>query len=490
MTLPAVTISKNVFSTSQAPPSSTGILAILAASSAGTVDQPGSYSRSDLAVTDYGYGPLTDYAAHTIAAANQPVVLVKGTAAYAGALGAITTTNGSTSTITNNSSAPYDTYDVRVEFLTGGTIGVTGITYRYSLDGGNTWSGSQALGTATTLTIPNTGVSFTLGAGNINAGETLQAYTTRPQLNDTNITDGLTALGLSRLPFEGVLIDCSAGAATVGVIDTILSSWEGKGKFKFALLNSRYKTEPEPTAESEAAYATALGTTFGNQTSIRACVGADGAHAPSPITGWNLKRPTAMFLGGRAMAIPIGEDPAWVARGPLQGAQVSDARGNPFDHDEDLYPNLDSLRLTSLRSFAPGGPQGIFVTNANTIAPTGSPFAYLQHIRIMNRACEIAWAVLTQQLSRGVRKNPKPDPVTNIVTIFEPDAALLDKLVEDALFQPLKGQVSDFRFRVNRTDNMNAVPCVVTALLEIVALAYIKGFQVQAQFVKTISTTL
>lgn len=496
--LPSVTITKNVFTTAQAPVSTEGILAICAASSTGTQEVPGGYTRSDLAVDDLGYGPLTDWAAYDIAVANKQVVLVKtDTASGPGAYGTIGTYNFGTGTsaITAGSSEPYDDYDVTISIVTGGTVGTTGIIYTYTTDNGNTVSGNQALGTATTLTIPNTGVSFSLGAGTLVAGAYWQCFTTRPQANNTEALAALTALFNSRLPFEGVLLDCSMTTSTVGLIDTFLASQEAKGVFKFVLINSRYKVLPgpngaNPTAETESAYATAMTTLMNGQTSIRQCVGADGAHVPSTITGWNLKRPTSLLLAARAMATPIGTDPAYVAVGPLNGAQIADSNGNPLDHDEDLYPNLDQLRMVPLRSFSPGGPQGTYINNANTAQPSGGAFPYLQHIRIANKACSIAWSVLTTQLSRGVRKNPKPDPVTGAVYIFEPDAAVIEGLVNDALIPPLQGQVSQVQFSLSRADNLNAVPAVVTATISIVPLAYIKGYQVQFQYVKTITAPL
>lgn len=489
MSLPNVSISKNVFTTGQAPASTTGILAILAASSTGTANLPGGFSRTDLAVGSYGYGPLTDFFAYEVNVANNPALLIKGNASIAGAYGTIAKTIASSGTVVAAASAPFDHYNVIVTITVGGTVGTDGIKYTYSLDGGASTSGITALGTATTLTIPNTGVSFTVGSV-FTAGDTWQVFTSRPLLGNSDVSDSLAALGNTRLPYEGILIDCSATAVTVGLVDTILSGWEARGVFKFAILNSRFKTEPAATAESEAAYAAAMGAAYNTATSIRQCVGVDGAHVPSAITGWNIKRPTSLLLAARAMAIPIGEDPAYVTRGAILGAQISDSNGNPQDHDEDLSPNLDALRLTSLRSFAPGGPNGVYICNANTIQPSGGAFPYLQHIRIMNRACEIAWFTLTTQLSRGVRKNPKKDPVTGAVTIFEPDAALIDSIVNEALTQPLKGQVSSALFSVSRTDDLNAVPAIVTGVLSIVALAYIKGFTVQAQFSKTLTTAL
>ncbi len=491
MTLPNVTISKATFTTSQAPASSDGVLAIVACSSIGTVDTPGGYGRTDGIITAFGYGPLTEFAAYDIAVANQPVVLVKGTAGFPGAYGTITKTiaSGASTVVATAATYPFDTYNASVTVTAAFTAGVTGGKYTYSVDGQENVSGEQALGTALTLTIPNTGLSFDL-TGVFAVGDTWQVYTSRPKLSNTNITTALAALGVSRLPFEGCLIDCSATTSTVGLIDTILAAWEAKGVFKFAMFNSRFKTEPAASGETEAAYATALGLTYDTQTSIRVCVGADGARTASPITGWDLKRPTAMFIAARAMGTPIGEDPAYIGRGALIGARVSGTDGNPLDHDEDINPNLDAHRLMSLRTFAPGGPEGVYCCNANSIQPTGGAFPYLQHIRIMNRACTIAWAVLTRLLSVGVRKNPKKDPVTGAVTIFEPDASRIEDSVNEAMVQPLKGQVSAAKFTISRTDDLSAVPCIVTGTLSIVALAYIKGFQITSQFSKTIQTAI
>jgi hypothetical protein len=484
--LPQVTIQKNVFSTVGAPPSQVGILAIIASSSTGTLNLPGGYARTDLAVSAYGYGPLTDYAAYVISVANNPVVLQKANATYPGTYGAITTSMTGSSAITAGSSTPYDHYNIGVNIVNGGTIGVAGITYTYTTDGYNLTSGVQALGTANTLTIPNTGVTFNLGAGTLYANDSWVCYTERPFPNDSDVLTSLTALSLSRAPWEIALVDSSMTTRTVGLIDTFLAGLEAKGIFKAVLLNTRFKLEPLPNTESEAAYLAAMTTLVQNQTSIRICVGADGGHVPSLITAWNLKRPTSLLVAARAMSTTMGVDPAYVALGPLNGVQIANSLGNPFDHDEDLYPNLDNIRLMSLRSFAPGGPQGVYVTNANTIQPTGGAWPYLQFIRIGNQAATIAWFILATQLSRGVRKNPKADPTTGAVYIFEPDASTIESLVNNAYIQPFKGQVNAIQFSLSRTDNLAVVPASLTGLISIVALAYIKGFSIQLQYNKTI----
>ena len=487
MSFPQVTISKVASNVGSAPPSNVGMLAIVAGAAQGPTNVPSVYARTDLALSTFGFGPLVEFAAYTIDNANTPVVLVRPTQAQAATYGAVTHTGVlGTCVPSAGATAPLEHYGAIVTIVAGGTVGVAGITYTYSLDGGTTTSGIQALGTLSILTIPNSGVSFALAAGTVLAGDTWNCWTERALATDADLPATFTALGNTRNLWEGALFDGVVDASTVGLIDTWLAGLEGQGQFHFALVNLRFKNEPQPTAETEAAYATAMGTIVANAASFRVCVGGDGAHVPSPMTGLNLKRPTAMLVGARAMQIPIGTDPAYVATGALSGAQLSDPNGNPLDHDEALFPTLDSLRLMSLRTFAQGGPQGVYVCNANTIQSFGQDYPYLQFIRIMNRACTIAWGLLSTELSRGVNKNPKPDPNTGAIHIFEPDAAAIELKINGPLQSALKGQVSQVLFSLSRTDDLSVTPATVHALISIVAKAYIKGYAVTTEYSKTL----
>lgn len=488
--LPSVTISKVTSNVGSAPASTVGMLAIIAGAAQGPINTPSVYARTDLALNTYNFGPLVEYGAYVIDVANQPVVLVRPTQAQAATYGTVNKAIAGTCVPTAGATAPLEHYGAVVTIVVGGTVGTAGITYTYSLDGGQHTSGIQALGTATTLTIPNSGVSFPLAAGTLLAGDTWNCWTERALATDTDLPASFTALQNTRNGWEGVLIDSVVDSSTVGLVDTWLSGLEGMGQFHFALLNTRFKNEPQPATESENAYQTAMGTIVGNSASIRVCVGGDGGHVASPLTGLNLKRPTALIVAARAMQISIGVDPAYVATGALSGVQLCDPNGNPFDHDEALFPTLDGLRMMSLRTFAQGGPQGVYVCNANTIQALGGDYPYLQHIRIMNRACTIAWALLTTELSRGVNKNPKPDQNTGAVTIFEPDAAAIEAKVNGPMQQALKGQVSQALFTLSRTDNLSVTPCIVSGLVSIVPKAYIKGYAVTTEYSKSIQVAV
>lgn len=489
--IPSVKITKADYATGSVSPSATGILAIIASTVKGTENQAASYARDDLAVTDFGGGPAVEYLSYDIQVSGNPAVIVKPTTAIAGAYSAITSTPGTgTSVVTADGvSLPVDEYSPLLTIVNGGTVGVSGVTYTTSLDGGASTSAVTALGTANTVTIGTSGVKFDLGAGTLLAGATFSAFCTRPQSNNTDLVAALEALRVTRLPWEGVLIDC-AYTGSVGVIDTWLSGLEAFGQFHFAMVNTRHKNTPVPATETEAAYLAAMTTATSGDSSIRVCVGTDAADLTSTITGVSQPRPTSLFLAARAMSIDPGEDPAYIGRGNIPGAKITDNNGNPRWHDEDLYPGLDAQRLVTLRSFSPGGPSGVYVCNANVISPNGSDYVWLQHVRTMNLACGIAWQVVSGQLSKGVGKKA-PDPNSGAVYIQEKDAQAIDGLVNVAFLQPMKGQVTAVLFRLSRADDLSSnSSSTVHGTVQIESLAYLKKFSIQTSFAKSIQVGL
>lgn len=66
----------------------------------------------------------------------------------------------------------------RVRFPTGGTVGVAGIQYQTSVDGGATWSALSALGVAVAILLA--GVTLTLGAGAVADGDEVAWTQTGP----------------------------------------------------------------------------------------------------------------------------------------------------------------------------------------------------------------------------------------------------------------------------------------------------------------------
>lgn len=362
--IPSVDIRKVDGQTGVVRPGSEGILCIIAPSEKGTANQAASYTRSDLAQSDFGGGALVDYAAYVMSVAQNPVLLVRPTTATAATYGTVTLTGQGTAPITMvASSAPLDDYDVLVTFVDGGTVGAAGITYTESLDAGKTTGPLKALGTLKTIQIPSSGVSLAIGDGTILPGETVACRTTGARMSNTDLVAALEALRVTASPWDSVLVHGEATATTVATLDLWLASREAEGKYHTAITNARLRN----TGETEASYKGVLQGLFGQAASIRVVVGADGGDVVSVVRGITMRRPTALGLAARGMAIDLATDAAYVSDGPIQGYQISDARNNPIYHDEALFPGLDDLRLATFRSFF--GREGVYITNPLLISP-------------------------------------------------------------------------------------------------------------------------
>jgi hypothetical protein len=492
MSVPSVTVTRGAAQTGSVGPSNTGILAIIAPATQGPQNQAFAYTDDGTVAATYGAGPLLEDSSYTLNESGHSILAVRPTTSVAAAYGAVTKTGTGTFTPTAGATAPADDYQVDVAFPVGGTVGTAGITYTYSLDGNETF-GPFALppGSAPiTLTIPNLadgtspGVSFAIAAGSVVAGDGFTCPVTHARTQNSDLTAALEALRITSQPWEALLIDQDVVTGTTGVVDAWLSGLESTGKFRMAFLNTRLKNQA--AAETEEAFATAMTAVVAASTpTIRCSLGSDGGNVTSTRTGLSLPRPASLVTAARAMFLPLGVEPAYVAEGPLGDISITDGSGHPLFHDEMLYPNLDQLLLTVLRSVP--GQTGVFINNGRLFSTVGSDYVLIPQGRTMNKACEIAYATLTKQLSIGVGKKA-PDPITGKAYILERDALKLEALVNGALSVPLQGQVAGFSFDLSRTDDLSANSgAVVNGTMAIAALAYVKNFKVLAIFVKSIA---
>lgn len=122
------------------------------------------------AVSSVGYGDAVDTLTQIIeqrqangaSGVKFPAALYTTPASTAGSYGAIdnSAVTGTARFAVDATYAPYGTYEARFKTEVGGTIGTTGITFKWSLDGGRNYSNTTALGTAYGYTIPNSNVHF------------------------------------------------------------------------------------------------------------------------------------------------------------------------------------------------------------------------------------------------------------------------------------------------------------------------------------------
>ena len=152
--MPAVPITVNISAngTRATLPVSNATL-VMGTSSSGTDTQLVSVGSTSALVSEFGTGPLVQLGAQYLSLAKAHFYAMRINDSVAATMSAVAYARGgaSTGTVANNASAPNDAYNVIIECL---LTGVTGTyTYRYSLDGGDNYSGTLVSAATITRTV-------------------------------------------------------------------------------------------------------------------------------------------------------------------------------------------------------------------------------------------------------------------------------------------------------------------------------------------------
>lgn len=434
--------------------------------SAGPVNQVVSVANLDDLQNTFGVGPLVEAAAIALALAGGPVYLVRVNASVAGTASAVTATRvGSSSGTVSVSGSPNDAYEVIVEITRTGSVAGNDAAFRYSLDGGDTWSAEKAL--VASYALENTGLTltFTDGAGTVKfeKGDRFAFATTAPGYTLTDLNNALSALLADPREWGFVHVVGAASATVFAAVDTKMNEAQTAQRYAFAVLEARDMA----SGETESAWMNALLTEYGSSASTRVAVVAGHAEVMSPITGRIHRRSLAWPYTGRLSAIPISEDPARVARGPVPGI-VS------LYHDEARNTGLDPAGFTTFRTFT--GLTGYYVTNGRMKAPGGSDFDLVQNRRVMDAACRIAVNAARRFLNEAVR-------VDGAGLIDERDAQRIEGYVKGQLEAILvaQGHASAVDVVLDRATNVLSTRSA-TLTVRVRPLGYLKWIEVQVGF--------
>jgi hypothetical protein len=280
--------------------------------------------------------------------------------------GTCTLTSGTgVGTVSLSSACPVDAYSVIVTMLLGGALGTA--TFSYSMDGGNTVSGTILTPGSGIYVIPDVGLQITF-AGSFTAGDTYSFTTTTASYTGTDLTNAWNALvGDSRQWFQAHIVGAAssvANAATLAAtVETLCTTAASNYRFVRALLEVPSDTDANTLAAFNATVAP----------HVDACAGYH--NTTSPLTGRIFSRNSAWSVAARTAAIPPAEDPGRVQSGPLLGV-ISIGR------DEFKTPGLDDGRFTTLTTIL--GLSGFWVTNWRSLAQAGSDFSFGQYARVMD----------------------------------------------------------------------------------------------------------
>lgn len=357
---------------------------------------------------------------------------------------------------------PNDDYEMKLLVVNGGTVGVDGITFKYSYDNGRTYSATTALGTAAYFVWPGSGgTRVNFAAGTLLAGGTLAFPTVAPCWNTSDLTTALTALKNTAANWELVSVIGPASAAALGVVDTAITGMHAVGKMRWAMMHTRMPVGDE----SEATYSASLSGVFASLSTNYIALASGSSKLVSSVSGREYVRPPSFQGAAREANVSEEINTAAVDLGALPGTRLTDDNGNPDEHDESVNPGLDDLRFYVLRSW--DGIAGTYVNRPRIFSAEGSDFYLVPHRRVMNLAKESLRIFLIRRLNKPIRVNKTTGYV------LESEALEIESGANAILRSVLlaKPKASNATFVLSRTDNVLSTK-TLSAEVRITPLAY------------------
>lgn len=481
MSQPAVNLTELDGALGILPESAGRLFAVLGVSSSGPLDTPATFARITDLQSNYGDGPGVEAAAYYIEKYGRPVVFVRTGQTVAGTFedGAATVQTGTgvtVVTVDTPATAPHDDYDFYLKVIDGGTVGVAGITYQWSLDGGRTLSATTALGTATSITFAGSGgATVDLTAATWDAGDTVSFRGFAPKWNTTEIGTALDALFASVLNWEIAHCVGDIEAADFDTIDPKFTAGLAAGKFRSWYGNARMPLSPLGVPETEAAYKIALDAIFTSKASVHGAICAGACQLISSVSGRQYRRPIAHAVAAREQSVSEEIDIASIKLGVIPGISIKDANGNPLHHDESLNPGLDDSRFTVLRTW--NEVQGVYVNRPRVLSAAGSDFDIYPKRRVLN----IAHSTLLAYFVRRLNEPILVDKSTGY--ILESEALEIETGARAAMRSTLlaRPKASGVEFTLSRTDNILSTK-TLTGTGRVIPLAYPEFIDLEVGF--------
>lgn len=473
MPIPGVSINIQDGALGQVASSAAGIPCFLGVSSQGTVNHLQTFSDVQVLVDTLGQGPLVEAAAYVLAQSGGPVRCVRAAGAGQGSFSDSQVSNPSAPMVTIGGT-PYDRYSVVIRITRTGQQGEA--TYRYSLDGGATYSSEIVIPEGSSpVPLGNTGLTADFPwsdpqepevPGTYTAGDTYSVEASAPTYDLESLNEMIDAAIGSSAPWEMLYVVGSTVEepedllAQIALLDAKLGAATQQHRYAFGIVEIPVGVGPETPAILSGILLTVAST--------RVMAVPAGATVTSAITGRPQSRSAALPVVQRLASIPISEDPGRVRSGPLPGV-------TSVQWDEARLGGLDEARCTTLRTHV--GRQGYFVTNGRMLAPEGSDFDMVMRRRVMDRACAIAYDGLLDYVGESVRVDSETGH------ILESDAKAIEAFVGSKLDAALtdEGHVSSVRVEVRRNDNVLATN-KLRASVRIVPLAYAKEIEAEISF--------
>lgn len=425
--------------------------------------------------------PLADAVGLVLSLAGGPVIVTRGTASVAATSGVIAQ-SGAGPVITHDApaSVPKNSYDVIVEITKAGAIGTS--EYKFSLDGGSTFSGSFV--TAATIALGTSGISLDLAVGSYVVGEQYTFTTVGPMLAAADVDTAMTAAKASLLQwkFFGIVGQPATAAAAVllfNEMSTELSAEAiGPDRYYRCLLSAGEGLASAAITAFNAVSSTRVGVLYGTMNITAPFPTAGRGVAIMPIVNAAIMR-----AAGNLMSTDLAQTDGADSVGAIPG--VISISHNEFTDEA----GLDAVKIGTMRTYS--NTTGFFLTNVWLKSPVGSDFEFFQHGKIMDEACTVV-AQFHQTLiaSNFDVKNDGTGAYTEAEAqgIEKRCQRRLDQVIGSAARKigPVRiggkiGHVSEVRYQVDRAQNVLSTK-IHQSSIALVPLSYPKIFNATFSF--------
>lgn len=339
------------------------------------------FSSPEQLVETLGHGPLVNALADAFAAGARIVYAVRATVGTAGTPSAVAADGNNTGDgAVAVAGDPNDAYDVIIEILSDGVLNAA--TFRYSLDGGNTWSDPITVpADPGEYEIPNTNltVTFSLTTVGFKDGDLFTFTTTAPVMS--TVTAGAAvdvALAWNGQASEFLHIVGAGDSALWTAIGTKMATAVTSHKYLWALMEAPYLGSGDTKADW---VADRVNESTG-YADVRISVCTSWCEMVCPLTGRTLVRNQAGIISGRIAALrKVSLSPGRVREGSLPAITALKPDGL---NDADIL-SLDAARYVTVRQYE--GMSGFYITNGRMMAPSVSDYRWIEWRRVMDLAC-------------------------------------------------------------------------------------------------------
>ncbi len=458
------------------PVSTDEINVVIGCSSQGPTQQMYPTRSKKKLIETFGDGPGVEAGAYDLDS-GAPIIYIRTPNTNAGTNSDVDDTGAVGTSVVTLTGVPYDSFDGIVLVTTGGTIATAGIKFKYSLDEGRTYSPEVALGVAVTYAIPRSGLTLNFAAGTLVAADKFTFSTEEPKWSTADLLAAYDVLAASTQEWGFAQVVGKASASEATSVDGYMTSAEAQYRYAFTILEARDIND----AESEATWLASLISDYNSFASVRVAVAAGHCLIASPVSGRLYRRPAAWLAARRAKRAAVHVDLARVKDNNLTAAKF----GNPEDgdtriyHDNRVTPGLDAARFITLTTHI--GKQGLFITNANMMAPSGSDFRWIQFRRVMDVACRTVRRSMLEQLSNNVRLNKTTG------FILEKDAKDIESGLNASLSDTIlsKGSATDATGILSRENNILSTD-TLDVDVNVIPLGYLKTINVTIGFLNPV----